>query len=447
MRLCGALGQNARMAHAPPPGNVVALHPDDHHDAVHVAMRWLADRHRKAFRQAWDDTLERWLPASGDTDPDEAAMEMITVCVGEWLLARGELLTAKRGRQRVAELVLGRDGPYLTPGQRRWIEQLRDRPLRLYRVTAVQPGEGLTLVDELDESFAPRQVRERLGSGSMTAGLLFGARLMEVDEPGDAHLELSGALYPFARFAEAAAKEAARGAGDGELALARAWVAQWFQRPPLPQIRDASTGEPLLLVTDHYRVLDAAALASVLGAQEDVSGSAAEGWRREATGADGLVRSLVNVNPGRQADRIEVFYRTQRLADEGRRWFDEAAGTAVQFLTREVTDPAGAMRRGDAGTGDGATASRRPAAPDLSPEELGQVIDQVLRRQYANWCDEPIPALESRTPRQAIATPAGLERVKGLLREYEAGERENSVRQGRPPFSFQFLWDGLGITR
>jgi len=32
----------------------------------------------------------------------------------------------------------------------------------------------------------------------------------------------------------------------------------------------------------------------------------------------------------------------------------------------------------------------------------------------------------------AIATPAGLERVKGLLREYEEGERQQSAAQGRP---------------
>ena len=70
-----------------------------------------------------------------------------------------------------------------------------------------------------------------------------------------------------------------------------------------------------------------------------------------------------------------------------------------------------------------------------------------MYRHYANWCDEPIPALGDRTPRQAVTTPAGLERVKGLLREYEDGERRQSASQGRPAFSYQFLWDALGITR
>lgn len=434
-------------------GNVTPLRPDDHGEAAGVAMRWLGDRHRKATQQAWEEIFDSWLPDEAETDPDEDAMRMIGVCVGEWLLARGELPSAKRGRRRAIDLVLGNDGPYLTPSQRRWIEQLRERPLRLYRVTEVRPDEGLTLVDEFDETAPPQAVRERLGSRGAQVGLLIGARIVEVAGPGEPHLELSGALYPFAPLAEAAAKQAVRAAADNpEPALARAWVAQWFSRPALPEIRDASTGEPMLLVTDHYRVLDAGALASALAAQHDVNGSAAEGWRRETTAGDGLVRSLVNVNPGKQADRIEAFYRTQRLADEGRRWFEQVAGSTAEFLTREITDPAGALRAGGAGAGGErgeagtrAAAARR-AAPAVSAQEA-QVVEQVLHRQYANWCDEPIPMLGERTPRQAITTPAGLERVKGLLRMYEESEREQSTEQGRPPFSFQFLWDGLGITR
>ena len=86
-------------------------------------------------------------------------------------------------------------------------------------------------------------------------------------------------------------------------------------------------------------------------------------------------------------------------------------------------------------------------APDLPPEVIAQAIEQVLHRHYANWADEAIPALGGRTPLQAISTPAGLERVKGLLREYEEGERQQSAAQGRPAVSYQFLWDALGISR
>ncbi len=160
------------------------------------------------------------------------------------------------------------------------------------------------------------------------------------------------------------------------------------------------------------------------------------------------MRSLVAINPGRGADRIEVFYCTQRLADEGRAWFEALAGSAVRHLTREITDPASRLARAHEGgecETPAAAATMSPAS-DLPPEVLTQALEKVIHRHYAHWCDETIPALGGLTPRQAIVTPAGLERVKGLLREYEDGERRQSAAQSRSAVSYQFLWDALGIS-
>ncbi|NLZ42436.1 MAG: DUF2384 domain-containing protein [Comamonadaceae bacterium] len=294
--------------------------------------------------------------------------------------------------------------------------------------------------------------------------MLMGTRIMEVATGAgvDGHLELSGAIYPFSKLAEATVLAQARQVLAGsaelelhvdnqrdllELAIARAWLDQWFAPAPLPQIQDASTGDPLLLVTDHYRVLDAAALAASLASQADVSGDAQQGWNRMMAGADGAQRSLSTINPGRSTDRVELFHRTQRLADAGRAWFERVAGAAVQHLTCEITDPAGHLARAGGSDTGRTLRSSSASTPDLPPEVIAQAIEQVLHRHYANWADETIPALDGRTPRQAITTPAGLERVKGLLREYEEGERRQSAAQGRPAVSYQFLWDALGISR
>ncbi len=40
-----------------------------------------------------------------------------------------------------------------------------------------------------------------------------------------------------------------------------------------------------------------------------------------------------------------------------------------------------------------------------------------------------------------------LERVKGLLRSYEAGEADMARAQARREISYQFLWDALQIER
>lgn len=307
-------------------------------------------------------------------------------------------------------------------------------------------------------------MREVSGSRSAKPGMLMGARLMQVQTgaDADAHWELSGAIYPFSKLREAPAlarvsqvltRTAELKLHDDnrrdlvETEIARAWLDQWFERAPLPQIHDASTGEPILLVTDHYRVHDAAALAAALAAQADVTGDAQQGWNRMTQGADGLQRCLSSINPGRQADHIEVFHRTQRLADEGRAWFEALAGAAVQHLTREISDPVGSLDRTAGGDAVGSPQAAASGASGMPPAVIAQAIEQMLHRHYVNWSDEAIPALGGLTPRQAIASPAGLERVKGLLREYEDGEQQQSAAQRRPAVSYQFLWDALGISR
>ena len=324
--------------------NIHSLRPRDHEDAALLAISWLAERHRKGWRSAFEALLDLWRP-EGPRDGwqlDEDGMTMVSINAGEWLIARGEI-HARGGLREINAYLRGREGPFLTPGQRDWIAQLRARPLRLYRVTDVQPGAGMTLIDEFDPQAQPQQVGEISGSRSARPGKLLGARIMEVATGVgiDGHHELSGAIYPFSKLAEAAVLAQARQAMAGsaerklqvdkqrdllELAIARAWLDQWFAPAPLPQIQDASTGDPVLLVTDHYRVHDAAALAASVASQPDVSGGAAQGWHRQVEGSDGAQRSQSTINPGRSTDRVERFHRTQRLADTGRAWFQGVAG-------------------------------------------------------------------------------------------------------------------------
>jgi len=141
-----------------------------------------------------------------------------------------------------------------------------------------------------------------------------------------------------------------------------------------------------------------------------------------------------------------VFYRTQRLADEGRAWFEALAGDSVRHLSREHTDPVEALREGlDAGESAEALPDAADVVPDLTPEQQSAVLDQVVRRIYADWADKPLPVLGDRTPREAIRTRAGLARVKGLLRSYADSEDERAAREGRRPVSFVFLWEALGV--
>jgi hypothetical protein len=350
--------------------------------------------------------------------------------------------------RRICDYLVGPIGPNWTVGQREWLQQLGQRPLRLYTVTDVVRGVGMTLCDALNPETPPAVVLDRAASQSLTPGALLGCRIMRV---GD-HFELSGAGYPFTMMAGPSVAERLRAtaetfgqlpglAHEQGLVLMATWLQQFVAPPPAPVLIDHYSGEPMCMVTDHYRVLDWDGLARALQGCPDVEGDRTDGWSRIMACDDGQTRPLVHINLGKKADQIELFYKTQRYADQGRVWFDALTAGLVSILTRKVLTTESVMHR----------ASKPPARSAgsvnlVSSPELVQAMADMIRRSYAHWADEPIPALHHKTPRQAIQNAAGLERVKGLLRSYESDEKAQAVQQGRAEIPYDFLWDALGLT-
>jgi Protein of unknown function (DUF2384) len=175
-----------------------------------------------------------------------------------------------------------------------------------------------------------------------------------------------------------------------------------------------------------------------------VQGSREAGWDRLVDSDDGLTRSQATLAPQPGGQRVSLLTKTASLADSGRLWFEALAGDAVKYLLRDIADPRGMLSR--AGASPAAAASA--GLPEgIDPQELAQALAGVVKRSYARWADEAIPALNGQTPRQALQSAAGLERVKGLLRSYEDGEARMAAQQGRAGISYQFLWDELGLQR
>jgi hypothetical protein len=428
---CGS-GKKYKQCCANTSAAIVEEEKKGHDGAVERALGWLRNKHRKAVHIAIEEMIFDGLS-------DE-----------EWLLAEGHILI-KGERKRVSEYLLGQGGPLFTVDQRRWITQLADRPLRLYEVTDVIPGKQMTVCDALNTEALPITVYEKSGSQASQIGIQIGLRIMEVD----GHFELSGAGYPLSQFMAQSLIAQIHEAMDQfdkrqkdfpdflSFMIRRKWLEQFFAPMPMPTMMDAYSGEPMLLITDHYRVKGWEALTQSLSRQSDVQGDRKSGWDRLVDCDDGVTRATVTINIEKTANKITLFYKTQSYADKGRPWFEAIAGDAVQFISRELSDPKGMMANMPANQ----KAKPRAAEADIPPEVYADIIEKTIYRMYANWADEPIQALGGKTPRQAIKTPAGLERVKGLLRSYEASEKQQALEQGRREISYEFLWRELKISQ
>ena len=322
---------------------------NDRSEAVPRAIQWLLTIHGAAVSNALDDGF------FGSLDDDEydrlqdlhdATYEGIMVNAMEWLLADG-CMTVKGQELRVAELLLDQGGPLFSAEQRQWIELLTAMPLRLYEIIDVRQGECMTLRDVMLPERPPVLIREKSGSQHANRYDLIAARILPVED----HFQLSGAVYSFPRHRSLDLLEELKDELEGvepDSPLAKEitsfiipshWLQFFVRASEIPQLIDHVTGEALLLVTDHYRVQDWDALDQALSAEADIEGNRDEGWSRIFEGEDGLTRRNLSIDAGKRPDRIKVSYRTQKYADEGRPWFEAAAGTAVVFVSREISDP------------------------------------------------------------------------------------------------------------
>lgn len=422
----------------------------DHTDAVPKAIQWLVTKYGQRLRDALDVGFFGGLDdeefARLQTLPEEDYAGIMFNAM-EWLVADG-FMTIKDQEHRVADLLLNRGGPLFSIEQRQWLERLTTIPLRLYEIVALTPGESLSLRDVMLPDRPPDLVWEKSGSQQASLYDLIAARLVPVDD----HLELSGAVFAFPRnecwaLLEELRDELEEAEPDSALAkeitgviIPYHWLKLFVSEVAIPQLVDQVTGESVLFVTDHFQVHNWAALARALSGEADIVGSHEQGWSRLFEGPDGLSRESLRIDPGKHPDRLKVIYHTQRYADVGRPWFEALAGKAVAFRSREISDPKGMLANLPA------DAAKQSTPPTLPPEQLTALIEQKTHQLYANWANEPIPALNDRTPREAITTPEGLAQVKFLLHTYAHNEATLAIDQQRGEISYDFLWHSLGIT-
>jgi hypothetical protein len=415
--------------------------------AVSHALDWLTQHYQEQVSEVLD---AEFFGAFDEEERDRLSkvspgfQELVHINSCEWLIC-DSFIEVKGKRTPVRELLLGLGGPLLPTASMDWLQRLGERLLSLYEVRKVKPGEGMELIDLLRPDEPPVWVSERSASRTLVRLDIFGTRLARRDNG----FVMSGAVYPFARDEAIACRdeilrEMKGVAWDSDLArevvschITGHWLEGLIAKRPLPTLVDTSTGEPIMLTTDHYRVNDWQALEALFAVQPDVEGDRKEGWVRFTPLEGEMRRSRAALNP-KGADTLEVFCRTVKLADEARQWLEKLAGNGLTYRIREMVDPRSEKAREAA-----------PATPkaEVPPEIAAQLIHNYLSNFYANWTEEIIPVLGNKTPRQAIKTEKGRRAVIDLLKSYENGEERRVRDQGGEPFDFGFLWDRLGLER
>lgn len=140
---------------------------------------------------------------------------------------------------------------------------------------------------------------------------------------------------------------------------------------------------------------------------------------------------------GRQL-RLEV--NSKSRAEQGQAMLKDALGDLVGVPLTQIMTAQQAMEDRDRGEGC------ETLDVQIPPEEEARILAEVLERHYRRTLDDVVPALGNMTPRQAVRTAQGRKAVVAWLKQIENTTAGLGRAKGTPPFSFDWMWDELGIA-
>ncbi len=345
-----------------------------------------------------------------------------------------------RGRP-IVDWFLEEQGARLPTLDRAWLEAQQASWLSVWEVVDVDPGAGLELIDLL--SGERRQVREVSASRTLVARDTILARVVDdvavsvlcgvhfrALPPAEADEVVRRARRGLRRRGKVPAAELRAGSvGRDLIELWEEAVEEYDRRQQIPPNLSNTDGEPFLLTTDQFAIAPGteAEVEELLALLPGVERSDPHGGPHG--GPEGEPPEFTFVRPGNRlhsswentilgrawiARRVlHVESNSRARADRLRAIVEGACGERLRHRGRRHVDPLSEK------------AATERAGRDLpeTPAELVPVLLELKQRHYADWADEPLPALGGKTPRQAVRTPAGRRKIDLLLKEMENHEQ------------------------
>lgn len=361
----------------------------------------------------------------------------------------------------------------LSADERRLAESLLKSYLSIYEVQDVREGEGLTIRNLFTGE--TMDVKEVSGSYIAVQWDLLQVRVYTMD--GVSRFAGNGQTMPRMRFeALKAYLDNARRSFEAETGQA-GWPAFLKENAFLiGRFFDELVEEPPVLLTEerhriisskaHFTVSDYDRARKLLSGEYDFadeeeipSGGVSVSWLKRGPSKEweigpdsdgkGMVATSSIVHPsGRMTftvlgtvnlhpDRMTLECMSRERLERGKKRLLDLLRGAILHRVDEFEDIHVAMKRRE-GKGEG--------TKSLKNEEARAMLAAMMQKHMSAWPDQEIPALGGKTPREAVATKAGREKVLGLIKDMENGEARKK-KAGEPFIDLGPLRRELGIGR
>ena len=402
-------------------------------DISEYALTLYSDADQKQAKKLYFGT-------SGKVEIDPAEVETFL----QWLIhdyrSRGSRQSTLDRYRRDRESVLN-------PRERLFVDSLRGARFGLWEVQHVETGQGVQIENLFtgDDLF----VHDVSSSRSLVRWDCLLTRVQDFE--GEMLFVGNGVFVPrdllgeFRRWIE----DESRAAGQTEDEFVRAnshrlhrmvYEIHGTRRDNLKIVN--REGETFEFARANYQVLDESALLAKLRALEDLREEPDSeepdayhfGWLE--VGGDKDMRASyghVAIRDG----RLRLESNSRKRLQRGRRMLERQAKGCLKHLGDSFESVQSAMKRLE-----GEKPAEQPKS--IPPEVQRELIGQMKTRHYATWPDEKLPALEGKTPREAVRTSAGRRAVLDLIRMMENGEARRA-KEGDAAFDFTPLRKELGL--
>lgn len=370
---------------------------------------------------------------------------------------------------------------------RRYLQQLQNSILSLYEVIEVSPGKHCELTDLVRGGRAIR-VHENMGTLNMVKWDRIAARVLNTN----GKRAFSGGILPFphkasqellsvltksrkqfrrkrSRIADTGPKAnppSSESPDDVFLrdacpAFTAVWLAHILEQiqAPLPEIVNRD-GASLVFCETRFRLLPES--AQKIAARLD----AAAEWERDGPQTDAwiwLPEPSTNAVRPRDGLALDTSLEGQRpisgtleLTPGTLTLFTNSterakSGTDVlQDLLHNLVGPALSLLQ----TPEQLMASqpqqdsnrKREPTEGIDQKLEAEIIHHTMDQHYHRCLDEPIPALDNRTPRQCARNKTGRKKVTEWLKQLENNELRRAVEAGQEPYDSSWMWKELKLT-
>ncbi len=196
------------------------------------------------------------------------------------------------------------------------------------------------------------------------------------------------------------------------------WAFDQYERMKAGPVLQNTDGDPLVRHSAAFEAADYQALERALSRRKDMDYEQKTGewiWFRDISRDPRLMGDRLTLG------RIRVFgtevlleTNSERRYKKGRKILEKIPGVAFKSLSKKPITKEGLEKLPLDDKLPG------PKKEEKIPAEVFQAMKEHFHEFYMRWLDEPLPALQGKTPRQACATKRGRLRVAAMIRAIPA---------------------------